>query len=120
MYHHVFDIALSRSKHRTVGGGLPTMKADAIFLIYRVIVHRGQAPSYQTTHKSLKKLGFVGADLSAKRPVHPTHKRWLKHCIRGQVRSHDVRCLLRDSATSKTWWRLPQKKSLSFNGLWLA
>ncbi len=74
---------------------------------------RGQVRSYQTTYNLLKKLGFVGADratfrLSAKRPVHPTHMRWLKHCIRGQVRSHDARCLMRDSATSKTWWRLPQ------------
>ncbi|WP_206336340.1 hypothetical protein, partial [Pseudomonas viridiflava] len=45
MQHHVFDIALSRGKHRTVRGGLPAMKSDAIFLIYRVIVHRGQALS---------------------------------------------------------------------------
>ena len=52
MHHHVFDIALSRSKHRTVGGGLPAMKSDAIFLIYRVIVHRGQAPSH-------KKIAFL-------------------------------------------------------------
>ncbi len=76
---------------------------------------RGQVRSYQTTYNLLKKLGFVGADraafrLSAKRPVHPTHMRWLKHCIRGQVRSHDARCLMRDSATSKTWWRLPQER----------
>ncbi len=76
-------------------------------------MHRRQAASYQTTCNPLKKLDFVGADraafrLSAKRPVHPTHMRWLKHCIRGQVRSHE--CLLRDSATSKTWWRLPQER----------
>ena len=32
----------------------------------------------------------MGADLSAKRPVHPTHMQWLKYCIRGQVRSHQV------------------------------
>ncbi|MEE4045890.1 hypothetical protein V2I80_10580, partial [Pseudomonas viridiflava] len=25
--HHVFDIALSRSKHLTVGGGLPAMQS---------------------------------------------------------------------------------------------
>ncbi len=54
--------------------------------------HRRQAASYQTTCKPLKKLDFVGADLSAKRPVHPTHMRWLKYCIRGQVRSHLVCC----------------------------
>ena len=39
----------------------------------------------------------MGADraafrLSAKRPVHPTHMQWLKYCIRGQVRSHQVCC----------------------------
>jgi len=34
----------------------------------------------------------VGADLSAKRPVHPTQMQWLKYCIRGQVRSHQVCC----------------------------
>ncbi|WP_424478343.1 hypothetical protein, partial [Pseudomonas viridiflava] len=43
---------------------------------------------YQTTCNLLKKRDFVGADLSAKRPVHPTHMQWLKYCIRGQVRSH--------------------------------
>ena len=58
----------------------------------------------------------MGADLSAKRPVHPTHMQWLKYCIRGQVRSHQfaarqryvedvvapptVRCSLRVSAVS--------------------
>jgi len=52
--------------------------------------HRRQAASYQTTCKPLKKLDFVGADLSAKRPVHSTHMRWLKHCIRGQVRSYQT------------------------------
>ena len=31
---------------RIVGGGLPAMNDDAIFLVYRVIVHRGQAPSH--------------------------------------------------------------------------
>ncbi len=30
----------------------------------------------------------IQADLSVKRPVHPTHMQWLKYCIRGQVRSH--------------------------------
>jgi len=30
--HHVFDVALSRSKYLTVGGGLPAMNDDAIFL----------------------------------------------------------------------------------------
>ncbi|MEE4082051.1 hypothetical protein [Pseudomonas viridiflava] len=29
-------MALSRSKHRTVGGGLPAMNDDAIFLTHRV------------------------------------------------------------------------------------
>ncbi|PCK89545.1 hypothetical protein PsyrCH409_23685 [Pseudomonas viridiflava] len=67
----------------------------------------------------------MGADraafrLSAKRPVHPTNIHRLKYSIRGQVRSHKIQflqwltgCLirgglLRDSATSKTWWGLPQ------------
>ncbi len=27
--------------------------------------------------------------MSANRPVHPTHMRWLKYCIRGQVRCHE-------------------------------
>ncbi|MEE4148502.1 hypothetical protein V2I94_06690 [Pseudomonas viridiflava] len=31
----------------------------------------------------------MGADLSAKRPVHPTRMQWLKYGIRGQVRSHE-------------------------------
>ncbi|TKJ58803.1 hypothetical protein PviCFBP13515_21360 [Pseudomonas viridiflava] len=56
-----------------------------------------QAASYQTACKPLKKRDFVGADraafrLSAKGPVHPTHMQWLKYCIRGQVRSHEVCC----------------------------
>ncbi|WP_206012960.1 hypothetical protein, partial [Pseudomonas viridiflava] len=34
--HNVFDVALSRSKHRTVGGGLPAMNDYAIFLTHRV------------------------------------------------------------------------------------
>ncbi len=34
----------------------------------------------------------IQADLSAKRPVHPTHVRWLKPCIRGQVRSYQTTC----------------------------
>ncbi len=40
------------------------------------------------TQIDLKECGIpkVGADLSAKGPVHPTHMRWLKNCIRGQVR----------------------------------
>ncbi len=55
---------------------------DAVCQKNRVIVHRRQAASYQTTCKPLKKRGFVGADraafrLSAKRTVHPTHMQWL-------------------------------------------
>ncbi|WP_205523273.1 hypothetical protein, partial [Pseudomonas viridiflava] len=38
---------------------------DAACQKKRVIVHRRQAASYQTTCKPLKKLDFVGADLSA-------------------------------------------------------
>ncbi|MEE4069798.1 hypothetical protein, partial [Pseudomonas viridiflava] len=34
--HHVFDVAPSRSEHRTVGGGLPAMNDYAIFLTHRV------------------------------------------------------------------------------------
>ncbi|WP_122455695.1 hypothetical protein [Pseudomonas viridiflava] len=41
---HVFDVALSRSKHRTVGGGLPAMNDDAIFLKYRVDCIAGKPP----------------------------------------------------------------------------
>ncbi|KPL66065.1 hypothetical protein PVFL_03425, partial [Pseudomonas viridiflava] len=58
--HHVFDGALSRGKHRTVGGGLLAMNDDAIFLKHRVECIAGKPP--------------------------PT-----------------AGCLLRDSATSKTW-----------------
>ena len=70
---------------------------DAVCQNNRVIVHRRQAASYQTTCNPLKELDFVGADraafrLSAKRPVHPTHMQWLKYCICGQVRSHQVCC----------------------------
>ncbi len=51
-------------------------------------------------------LRSVGADLSAKKPAHLTHRQWLKYCIRGQterrpVRSHDALRLLGYSATSK-------------------
>ncbi len=42
--HHDFDVALSRSKHRTVGGGLPAMNDDAIFLIHRVDCIAGKPP----------------------------------------------------------------------------
>ena len=42
--HHVFDLALSRSKHRTVGGGLPAMNDDVIFLTYRVDYIAGKPP----------------------------------------------------------------------------
>ncbi len=42
--HHVFDVALSRSKHRTVGGGWPAMNDDAIFLTYRVDCIAGKPP----------------------------------------------------------------------------
>ncbi len=34
--HPVFNMALSRSKHGAVGGGLPAMNDDAIFLTHRV------------------------------------------------------------------------------------
>ena len=34
--HPVFNMALSRSKYGTVGGGLPAMNDDAIFLTHRV------------------------------------------------------------------------------------
>ncbi|WP_211258401.1 hypothetical protein, partial [Pseudomonas viridiflava] len=51
-----------------VGGGLPAMSDDAIFLTHRVDCIAGKPPLM-------------------------------------------VRCLLRDSATSKTWWCLPQDVS---------
>ncbi len=40
----MFDVALSRSKQRTVGGGLPAMNDDAIFLAYRVDCIAGKPP----------------------------------------------------------------------------
>ncbi|WP_122571509.1 hypothetical protein, partial [Pseudomonas viridiflava] len=40
----VFDGALSRGKHRTVGGGLPAMNDDAIFLTFRVGCIAGKPP----------------------------------------------------------------------------
>ncbi|WP_163023675.1 hypothetical protein [Pseudomonas viridiflava] len=42
--HHVFDVAPSRSKHRTVGGGLPAMNDYAIFLTHRVDCIAGKPP----------------------------------------------------------------------------
>ncbi len=42
--HYIFDVALSRSKHLTVGGGLPAMNDDAIFLKYRVDCIAGKPP----------------------------------------------------------------------------
>ncbi|WP_424492311.1 hypothetical protein, partial [Pseudomonas viridiflava] len=42
--HYVFDVALSRGKHRTVGGGLPAMNDDAIFLTFRVGCIAGKPP----------------------------------------------------------------------------
>ena len=42
--HPVFNMALSRSEHRTVGGGLPAMNDDAIFLTYRVDCIAGKPP----------------------------------------------------------------------------
>ena len=35
MRHQVFNLALSRGKRGTVGGGLPAMNDEAIFLTYR-------------------------------------------------------------------------------------
>ncbi len=69
------------------------MNDGAIFLIYRVIVHRRQAASYQTTCKPLKKLDFVGADraafrLSANAVIQPMNIRRMYRPFRGQVRSH--------------------------------
>ena len=46
--HHVFDVTLSRVKHRTVGGGLPAMNDDAIFLTYRVDCIAGKPPPTKT------------------------------------------------------------------------
>ncbi|WP_205916266.1 hypothetical protein, partial [Pseudomonas viridiflava] len=46
--HNVFDVALSRSKHRTVGGGLPAMNDDVIFLTYRVDYIAGKPPPTKT------------------------------------------------------------------------
>ncbi|UZA68658.1 hypothetical protein EZZ81_10635 [Pseudomonas viridiflava] len=49
----------------------------------------------------------IQADLSANAGFQPPHMRGMYRPFRGQVRSHDVRCLPRGSVTSKTWWRLP-------------
>ncbi|UZA67761.1 hypothetical protein EZZ81_05785 [Pseudomonas viridiflava] len=46
--HHVFDVALSHSKQRTVGAGLPTMNDDVIFLTYRVDCIAGKPPPTKT------------------------------------------------------------------------
>ena len=42
--HHVFDVAVSRSKPGTVGGGLPAMNDDAIFLTYLADCIAGKSP----------------------------------------------------------------------------
>ncbi len=57
----------------------------------------------QTTEET----GFCGSGLVREGAVRPMKVQRLKCSIRGQterrpVRSHDARCLLRDSATSKT------------------
>ncbi len=82
------------------------MNDGAIFLIYRVIVHRRQAASYRTTCKPLKKLDFVGADraafrLSANAAFQSLNFHRLYHLFADKS-APTVRCLLRGSATSKT------------------
>ncbi|WP_205902516.1 hypothetical protein, partial [Pseudomonas viridiflava] len=62
---------------------MPAMNDGAIFLICRVIVHRRQAASYQTTCKPLKKLDFVGADLSANAVIQPMNIRRMYRPFRG-------------------------------------
>ncbi len=42
--HYIFDVALSRSKHLTVGGGLPAMNDDAVPLTCRVACIAGKPP----------------------------------------------------------------------------
>jgi len=46
--HYVFDGALSRGKPRTVGGGLPAMNDDAIFLTFLVGCIAGKPPPTKT------------------------------------------------------------------------
>jgi len=48
----------------------------------------GKPPSYQTTCNPLKKLDFVGADLSANAVIQPMNIHRLYRPFRGQVRSH--------------------------------
>ncbi|WP_206203284.1 hypothetical protein, partial [Pseudomonas viridiflava] len=59
----------------------------------RVIVHRRQAASYQTTCKPLRESDFVGADraafrLSANTVFQAMNIRRMYWSFRGQVRSH--------------------------------
>ena len=42
--HHVFDLALSRSKHRTVGGGLPTICREPAANLSMRCIRLGQGP----------------------------------------------------------------------------
>ncbi len=49
---------------------------------------RGQVRSYQTTCNLLKKLDFVGADLSANTVFQTMNIRRMYGPFRGQVRSH--------------------------------
>ena len=52
-----------------------------------IVIHKSQRASGAGTISAVG-AGRAAFRLSAKRPVHPTHMRWLKYCIRGQVRSH--------------------------------
>ncbi|WP_235160763.1 hypothetical protein, partial [Pseudomonas viridiflava] len=66
---------------------------DAVLQEDRVIVHRRQAASYQTTCNLLKKRDFVGADraafrLSANTVFQAMNIRRMYWPFRGQVRSH--------------------------------
>ncbi len=58
--HYAFDVGLSRSKQRTVGGGLPAMNDDAIFLIYRAnpVVGLPHRPSPSLNQPSCRRASF--------------------------------------------------------------
>ncbi len=75
-------------KRRLAGDAL-----DAVLQEDRVIVHRRQAASYQTTCNLLKKRDFVGADraafrLSSNTVFQAMNIRRMYWPFRGQVRSH--------------------------------
>ncbi|WP_216594887.1 hypothetical protein, partial [Pseudomonas viridiflava] len=68
---------------------------------------------YQTTRNLLTEHVVVGGGLPAMQPTRYVRK-IASSFIAGKP-PPTVGCLLRDSATSKTWWGLPQKRVSSVN-----